>query len=86
MLGLPRLLRLRLGFLLSVEGWTARQVVLRWGLTVFCLSLATVLLLTLLFTAHLLLLGLLVAMYLRGSFRGSLGSGEGRKVRVEIDR
>ena len=79
------MLRLRLGHLLSFEGWTARQVVLGWGLTVFCLSLATVLLLTLLFAAHLLLLGLLVAMYLRGSFRGiagERGGGGGSKLRM----
>ena len=82
MLGLPQLLRLRLGFLLSFEGWTARQVVLGWGLMVFCISLATVLLLTLLFTAQLLLLGVVVTMYLRGSSRGSMMSGERQKVRT----
>ena len=79
------MLRLRLGFLLSFEGWTARQVVLGWGLTVFCMSLATVLLLTLLFTAHLLLLGVVVTMYLRGSFRRSLTSG-GREKSAYVDR
>ena len=83
MLGLPRLLRLRLGILLSSEGWTARQVVLGWGLAVFSMSLATVLLLTLLLTAHLLLLWVLVTMFLRGSFRGPVMSSSGeRKMRV----
>ena len=43
---------------------------------VFCLSLAMLLLLTLLFTAHLLLLGLLVVLY----FRPAVVVG-GRKVR-----
>ncbi len=45
------------------------------------MSLATVLLLTLLFTAHLLLLGVIVTMYLRGSLRGGRASGE-RKARL----
>ena len=49
---------------------------------VFGMSLATVLLLTLLFTAHLLLLGVIVTMYLRGSLRGSIMSGERRKARM----
>ena len=51
-------------------------MIIGWGAMVFCLSLATVLLLTLLFTAHLLLLGLLVVLY----FRPAVMVG-GRKVR-----
>lgn len=50
---------------------------------VFGMSLATVLLLTLLFTAHVLLLGVVVTMYLRGSLRGPmmrLSGGEKRKA------
>lgn len=42
------------------------------------MSLATVLLLTLLFAAHLLLLGVVVAMYLRGS--GMRGEGKSGRV------
>lgn len=51
----------------------------------FCLSLATVLLLTLLFAAHVLLLGVVVTMYLRGSFRGSVirGGGEAKSAFVD---
>ncbi len=51
---------------------------LGWGLMVFCMSLATVLLLTLLLTAHLLLLGVVFTMFLRGSFTGGVLGGEGK--------
>lgn len=48
------------------EGCTARQVVIAWAMMVFGLSLATVLFLTLLFTAHLVLLGVVAVTLLRG--------------------
>ena len=59
-----------------------RQVVIGWGLTVLCMSLATVLMLTLLFTAHLLLLGAIVTICMRGSFRTALVGEEGGKAGV----
>ena len=52
-------------------------MIIGWGAMVFFLSLAMLLLLTLLFTAHLVLLGLLVVLYFR---RPRVVVG-GRKVR-----